>query len=718
MLRVRTGTSGERAAALDEPRQLRGVLRYAVAVGFFALALAGSLLLGDVLENVRFMLFWPAVLVTAVLAGLGPAVLASVLSVLAVDLLLTAPRWSLVAGRADDVIPLGIFFFTSMLVSTVADRRRKAESRLRLAARDNEALVDQLESQAIELEVQLEESNTLSEELAQSMAVAEAGEAYLGGILESISEPFVVQDAEWRFRFINSAAAEVLEGSAHIARADIVGKVVWDLYPGLVGTPIETEMKRAARERVTVEFESFAAEQGTWSELRCYPLPDGGLATLWKDVTVRKKAEEAAHYLDCANELLAAPLDAATRLQRLADLVVPQLADWCGIDLVNDKGQLEQLAVAHVDPAKIAWAREVTLRYPRRADAPSGAPAVARTGVPELYSEITDEMIVASVVDEDHLRITRELGLRSAMVVPLVARGQTIGALTLVSAESRRRYTPEDLALAGELARRAAIAIDNARQFDAARNARHEAETANRAKAEFLAAMSHELRTPLNAIAGYTELIAIGVRGPVTDAQRSDLERVQRAQRHLQGLITSVLNFARVEAGHVEYQLRAIPVASLLEELEGFMEPQLRSGELTFHCHAMDDPSVAVSADRDKARQILLNLLANSVKFTPAGGHIDVSCEVRDKEVLIRVADTGIGIPADRRDAVFEPFVQVHRSLIEPTGGVGLGLAISRDLARGMGGDITVQSAVGKGSTFTLCLPLANAPAEHRSPET
>ncbi|MEP6991321.1 MAG: ATP-binding protein [bacterium] len=712
MLRVRTGTSGERAAALNEPPVLRGVLRYALPVGAVALALAGSLLLGDVLESVRFMLFWPAVLVTAVLAGLGPAVLASVLSVTVVHLVLTAPRWSFAVGRANDLIPLAIFLLASLLVSTVADRRRKAESRLRLAARDNAALVDQLESQAVELEVQLEESNTLSEELAQSMAVAEAGEAYLGGILESISEPFVVQDAEWRFRFVNSAAARALEDSAHIARADIIGKVVWDLYPGLVGTPTQAEMKRAARERVTVEFELFAADQGTWSELRCYPLPDGGLATLWKDVTVRKKAEEAVHYLDRASDLLATPLDAATRLQKLADLVVPELADWCGIDLVGDKGQLAQAAVAHVDPAKIAWARELNRRYPPRTDAPTGAPAVVRTGVPELYSEISDEMIVASAEDEDHLRLSRELDLRSAMVVPLVARGQTFGALTLVSAESRRRYTSEDLALAGELARRAAIAIDNARQFDAARSAQLEAETANRAKAEFLAAMSHELRTPLNAIAGYTELIAIGLRGPVTDAQRSDLERVQRAQRHLQGLITSVLNFARVEAGHVEYEVRAIPVASLLEELQGFMEPQLHSGKLTFHCHVMDDSSVAVSADRDKARQILLNLLSNSVKFTPVGGHIDVSCEVRVHEVLIRVADTGIGIPADRRDAVFEPFVQVHRSLIEPTGGVGLGLAISRDLARGMGGDLTVQSAEGKGSTFTLCLPLADAPTE------
>jgi signal transduction histidine kinase len=292
------------------------------------------------------------------------------------------------------------------------------------------------------------------------------------------------------------------------------------------------------------------------------------------------------------------------------------------------------------------------------------------------------------------------------MLVPLTARGHTFGVLTLVSAESRRRYTEEDLALAAELARRAAFAIDNARQHQTALVAQRDAEAANRVKSDFLAAMSHELRTPLNAIAGYVDLLLVGVRGSLTPEQRTDLERVQKAQRHLGGLIAEVLNFARAEAGRVEYHLTQVPVSTLLSDLEGFVDPQLRERSLAFRCETPDSELVA-HTDPEKVRQILLNLLSNSLKFTPPGGRIDVRCERRGSEVLIHVTDTGIGIPAERLDSVFEPFVQLQRSLTESAGGIGLGLAISRDLARGMDGELTAESTQGAGSTFTLALPAA-----------
>jgi signal transduction histidine kinase len=217
--------------------------------------------------------------------------------------------------------------------------------------------------------------------------------------------------------------------------------------------------------------------------------------------------------------------------------------------------------------------------------------------------------------------------------------------------------------------------------------------------------MSHELRTPLNAIAGYVDLLLAGVRGQLTAEQRADLERVQRAQHHLLMLITDILDFARIEEGRLELHPTRVQLSALVGELEGFIDPQLRERRVELHCEP-PDPDVSVRVDPDKVRQILLNLLSNSVKFTPAGGRIDVRCERRDGRALIHVSDTGIGIAPDTIDSVFEPFVQAHRTLTEPTGGVGLGLAISRELARAMGAELTVESTPGVGSTFTLAMPV------------
>ena len=232
------------------------------------------------------------------------------------------------------------------------------------------------------------------------------------------------------------------------------------------------------------------------------------------------------------------------------------------------------------------------------------------------------------------------------------------------------------------------------------------AKAANRAKSEFLAVMSHELRTPLNAIAGYTELVEMEIHGPVTSAQREALKRIQRSERHLLGLVNEVLNYARLEAGNVHYAFADVIIAESLAECESLIATQAGSAglELKFdHCPS----DIIVRADDEKLQQVLINLLTNAVKFTPRGGSVRVSCVPGDHTVVITVSDTGPGIAAADLPRIFEPFVQVDTTLTRTGEGVGLGLAISRDLARGMNGDLTVESTPGAGSAFTLTLPRA-----------
>jgi PAS domain S-box-containing protein len=240
--------------------------------------------------------------------------------------------------------------------------------------------------------------------------------------------------------------------------------------------------------------------------------------------------------------------------------------------------------------------------------------------------------------------------------------------------------------------------------------ARHEAEAASRAKSEFLAVMSHELRTPLNAIGGYVDLLELGVRGPLTETQREDLGRIQKSQRHLLGLINEVLNYTRVEAGAVRYELADVRLGEVVASVEPLIRPQLDARGLALLIEPLGDATVR--ADREKVRQVLLNLLSNAVKFTDRGGRVTIRCEAAAPTqpgamVELQVVDTGEGIPANKLEAVFEPFVQAHTGLTRPHDGVGLGLAISRDLARGMGGELTARSTMGQGSTFTLSLPAA-----------
>jgi PAS domain S-box-containing protein len=281
-------------------------------------------------------------------------------------------------------------------------------------------------------------------------------------ILESITDAFFAVDRGWRFTYLNRQAEELLGRT----RADLSGKNAWDEFGPAVGTTFHHHLLRAAGEQTAVHFEGYYPPHGRWYEVRAYPSAVG-LSVYFRDVSARRRAADAEHVLAEAGAALASSLDYETTLAAVARLAVPRLADWCSVYLTDAGNGLRRVAVAHADPAKVAWAERIAQRYPPDPNDPRGVGGVLASGAPVLIPDVTDELLVAGTRDPDHLALLRELGLRSVMIVPLVARDRTVGAITFVAAESGRRYGPADLALAQELARRAALAVDNARLFHA-----------------------------------------------------------------------------------------------------------------------------------------------------------------------------------------------------------------------------------------------------------
>jgi signal transduction histidine kinase len=434
-----------------------------------------------------------------------------------------------------------------------------------------------------------------------------------------------------------------------------------------------------------------------------------GAATAFVD---RRRPDRRALFLAEISRTLFESLDYEATLANVAQLAMPELGAWCIVDLISPEIEIRRLAVYHPDPALKALADELQ-RYPPRESDLYGAARILLTQQPELVPEVSEDALRATANDPRHVEVLRSLGFCTYMVVPLKARGRLLGAVTFIGASSAQRYTPKDLLFAEDLASRAATAMDNARLFQEAHQAKEEAIEAvaraalsDRAKADFLATMSHELRTPLNAIAGYAELLELGMRGPISEQQREAIQRIRRSQEHLLGIVNDILMFSKTENGRIPISLEPTPLTPLIRAMHFLVEPLLEQREILF---TFEDcvPEVSVIADRERLQQVLVNLVSNAAKFSAKGGRVTVRCEVRDHLVAILVEDTGPGIREDMLDAIFEPFVQLSTGLTRIAGGSGLGLPISRELARLMGGDVTVASEEGKGSTFTVTLPLS-----------
>ena len=414
-----------------------------------------------------------------------------------------------------------------------------------------------------------------------------------------------------------------------------------------------------------------------------------------------QRSDHALRYLAKASETLSSSLELDRAMDALAWLVVPELADWCSVSVLEGP-RIRMVAVAHKDTSKVADVRRLAALYPGNPDGPTRTARVIRSGETDFVADITDAMIDATFEAPDYRALVRSLGFSSVLTVPLKSGSETLGAMSLVMLKERF-WTEADVGLAEELGRRAGVALQNAQLYKEAVAARQAAEDANSAKVEFLARMSHELRTPLNAIGGFADLLAMGLRGALSPQQMEDVRRIQRNQVHLQSLISDILNYAKLEVGRLEYDIKPMPVRSAVAAIEQVYSKQFDAAGIAWTAD-FDGPQW-VLADVDKLQQILMNLVGNAMKFTPKGGRIGIRGRVRGDMVEVAISDSGPGIPSEKLDLIFEPFVQITRPGEIPTG-TGLGLAIARDLARGMGGDLRAEQ-VATGASFVLRLKKA-----------
>lgn len=802
---------GSRSPRAWLPRS--SLLRYGAAIVLVGIASALKLLGHRVIgTDAPFVLYLGAITLAAFYGGLGPGLLATVLSALLAAFFFLKPSFSFTLDWEGAVRAL-LFVAEGCLISALAGAWRRTLTR--------EELLRGME-RAARHEAERARGDTLA-------------------ILESISDPFAVLDREWRYVYLNEAAARAAFG----ARDDLIGRRLVEIAPDAEESPFLQAYRTAMDERTAVQVEAYSTALEGWYEAHAYPSPTGiavylrdvtarrdleeaartserrfraliersadgimllthagGLLyaspaaehilgydagemhrldfldtlrpnlgrlfiTAWldlppgesrvvqgpvrrgdgawrwleatgtnlfdeatvralavnvRDITERKEAEEerdrlltlaqqarraaedarrATEFLAQASSTLAESLDYAATLERVARLVVPLLADICFIDLGQPDGEFHRVAVASI-PA-YAEAAHGLLRYPPTPRIPATMPRALTTGESQLLTDVPDDLIERATQNAEHYDLTRAVAPRSMLVVPLRTRDRTLGLISLGVSMPRPPYTQSDLTVVEEVARRAAVAVDNARLYQEAQDALGSAHEAVAARDRFLSVASHELRTPITALRGHLQLglRRMSRRAPqqqVQDSFEMALHQVNRINR----LINDMLDVSRLGGGQFALDtepLEVVPFVQRLVDSERAVAP-----DYPITLALPEDRSARLQADAARLEQVLSNLLQNARKYSPSGTTIAVSVDATPDEVRLAVRDAGIGIPPEDQERIFAAF-QRATNVDAGTPGLGLGLYITRELVRAHGGSLALASTEGEGSTFTVTLP-------------
>lgn len=511
--------------------------------------------------------------------------------------------------------------------------------------------------------------------------------------IDRLADGYYEMDRGFRYRRVNPAGLRIAQKTP----AEMLGKHVFEVFPIVEESAIHQTVVGVMNSQEAASVETYYPPHHRWYVNSIYPVADG-IAIFSRDITAQKLLEENLAFLAEASKILSSALDYQETLRTVAQLAVPRIADWCAVDMLSATGSVELLAIAHAHPEQVRWADEWRQRTPVDLNRPIGLAKVLRTGRAEFYPVIDDALLATLAKDAQSLDLARRIGFSSAMIVPLLARDETVGAITFVTAKSGRHYSAADLSMAEELASRAALAIENSWLYG-------ESQKAVALRDDFISIASHELKTPVTSLKVYGEVLQRQA------AQRGE-EQTSRHLRKMNGqidrlatLVSDLLDVSRIESGKLELRLEVIDLQSLVDET-------VETTQATIDTHQIEITGEIVKsiiADRERISQVLTNLLVNAVKYSPQTSRVIVRLAEADDNAVIEVEDFGIGMDTEHLAHVFDRFYRISSADERTFPGLGMGLYISREIVHRHGGSLQVTSAKGHGSVFRVTFPLAGA---------
>lgn len=403
-----------------------------------------------------------------------------------------------------------------------------------------------------------------------------------------------------------------------------------------------------------------------------------------------------------ASKILSSSLDYNTTLKSVAQIAVPKIADWCTVDIIDNTGELQQLAISHIDPKKVKWAKEYRKLYPQKMSSNRGVPAIIKSGKSALVPLVTYKMLKEGIKRKKDLQIALELNLKSVMIVPISSHNKTVGAISFVSTNEAKLYTKEDLAIAEELASRSALAIENAQLYKKSQEEIEERKKLEAQKDEFIGVASHELKTPVTSLKAFGQVLQNKFAKEGNKASEDLLKKMDNQINKLNNLIEDLLDISKIESGRLQYRDRSFSFDELVDEVIEEVQRTTQKHKLI----KKGKTDTKIFGDRERIGQVITNFLTNAIKYSITSDKITILSSKDEDKISFYVKDYGIGIPKNRLKNVFERFYRVKGKTQETVPGMGLGLYIASEIIKRHKGRIWAESKKGEGSKFCFTLPI------------